>query len=91
MGTNISKGNREITLRITTLAIMLYGDSKKLTLSQYSFLARVAISEMVEQFSFDNESHFSMSFQYLMHREYTEIFTIDCRNPQTTINNLGSE
>ena len=39
MDTYISKGNREIALRITTLAIMIYGDSNKLTLFQYSFPA----------------------------------------------------
>lgn len=72
----ISNANKELGLKMCKLAIMIYGDAKKLTVSQHSSPARVAISEMAQQFSLDKSSEFNMDFQYLLHREYMEILEL---------------
>ena len=72
----LSNANTELGLKIGKLAIMLCGDAKKLTMSQYSFPARVAIREMAQQFSLNKSSEFNTDFQYLLHREYMEILEL---------------
>lgn len=78
LGRSISKGNEKLANRIGSLLIHTYGDAKKLTLSAYSFPARVIVGEIASAFEFNNTQMTTakdMSFQYLTptaHKEFLQ-------------------
>ena len=53
MGRSISKVNEKLAEKVGSLFVHAYGDAKKLTLSAFSFPARVVISTMASAFSWN--------------------------------------
>lgn len=70
MGAHISKQNEELANKIGHLMLHTYCDGKKLTLSAWSFPARVVTAHMANEFSFNSDKHSTdavkdYDFQYL--------------------------
>jgi hypothetical protein len=56
MGKLVSKANEKLANKIGGLLINAYGDAKKLTLSAYSYPARVVVSKIATSFEFNSSS-----------------------------------
>lgn len=80
LGKAVSKANEKLANRIGNLLVHAYGDAKKLTLTGFSFPARVIISKQASNFLFNveaytNEDHQTHDFQYLTpaaHKEFLQ-------------------
>ena len=78
MGKAISKANETLANKIGSLLVHTYGDAKKLTLSAFSFPARVVVSKVASSFSWNSKKvmkEHDIDFQYLTpasHKEFLQ-------------------